>query len=312
MLVGFIEGLSSRQKQTLAVALDCVMLPGALWCTLVLRHGHWELDWLQFWPAFAVTLGCVPLFAHLGLYRHIIRYMGPVAILAIVQGVLVTSVVLAAVAYMTRIEDFPRSAPVIFGILSFCYVAGTRFLVHLYAMAVVRSNAARKTVAIYGAGEAGAHLAYRLGREGDYRPVAFIDEDRRTHGRVIHGLPVHPVEALSQLADRHVLSQVLVTAPTSSNDRRRIIERLEPYPVQVRLVPDFHAMVSRDGPLVPIRDLDIGDLLGRDEVAPLPHLLRGSVTNRAVLVTGRRRLHRLGAVPPHPALGAASARHPGT
>ncbi len=286
MLVEFIEGLSRHCKQAIAIAIDCVMLSVMLACTLILKHGRWDLDWLQFWPAFAVTLGCVPLFLRLGLYRHIIRHMGPHAIWAIVKGITVTTVALAAVAYMVRLPDFPRSALIIFWLLSFCYVTGTRFLVRAYAQAVVRGNVARQPVAIYGTGEAAAYLAHRLGREGDYRPVAFIDENKDLHGRVIDGLTVHPVEALSQLASEHIVRQVLIAlSPASSAERRRVIEMLEPYPVQVRIVPDFDAIISGI-PVANIQDIDISDLLGRHEVAPLPHLLSGSVANRAVLVTG--------------------------
>ena len=287
MLIDFIERLNSRCKQIVAVVIDIAMLPFALWCALTLRHGHWHLDWVQFWPAFAVTLACVPLFAHLGLYRHIIRYMGRKVPLAIFWGVTITAIALAAVAYMTHLPDFPRSVPVIFWLLSFLYVAVTRFAVRAYAESVVRHGVAKKPVAIYGAGPAGAYLAYQLERSHDYRPVAFLDHDKSQHGHVIQGLKVYPVEALTQLVSRHVVGQVLIALPSASfEDRRRVIETLEPYPVRVRVIPDMDAIVAGSGAVSDIRDVDLSDLLGRDEVVPLPHLLRGSVTNRTVLVTG--------------------------
>ena len=121
MLIDFIERLNSRCKQVVAVVIDSAMLPFALWCALALRHGHWQLDWMQFWPAFAVTLACVPLFARLGLYRHIVRYMGREALAAIFWGITITAVALAAIAYMVPLADFPRSVPVFFWLLSFSY-----------------------------------------------------------------------------------------------------------------------------------------------------------------------------------------------
>ena len=287
MLIDFIERLDSRSKQVVAVVVDVAMLPFALWCTLTLRHGHWQLDWVQFWPAFAVTLACVPLFAHLGLYRHIIRYMGREALLAVFWGITITAIALAAVAYMVQIPDFPRSVPAIFWLLSFFYVTITRFAVRSYAESVVRRDVAKKPVAIYGAGPAGAYLAYQLQRGRDYRPVAFLDQNKSLHGNVIQGLKVYPVVGLPQLVSKHVVEQVLIALPGASpEERRRAIETLEPYPVRVRVIPDMDAVVAGAGTVSDIRDVDLSDLLGRDEVVPLPHLLRGSVTNRAVLVTG--------------------------
>ena len=287
MLIELIERLGNRQKKAIAITIDMVMLPFALCSTLVLRHGSWHLDWLQFWPAFAVTVACVPLFIYIGLYRHVIRYMGWKALKVIFTGVTITTMALAAIAYMAQIDDFPRSALVIFWLLAFLYVALTRFSVRAYAEAVVRRNMARKPVAIYGAGAAGAHLAYQLGRDSAYRPVAFIDDDKNKHGGVVEGLPVYPVAALADLVAEHLVGQVLVATPSASPDtRRRILETLEPYPVHVRLMPELDAIISGADAVAGLRDVDLGDLLGRDEVAPLPHLLRGSVAGRVVLVTG--------------------------
>ena len=290
-MVEFIEGLARWQKKTVAVALDCAVLPFALWCALALRYGGWNheaIDFTSFWPVFAVAvLAGVPAFAAAGLYRHIIRYIGWEAIGAVVKGVTIATIAVIAVAYMLPMAGFPRSAPVIFWLLSFCYVAGTRFAVRAYAERVVRADAARKRVVIYGAGDAGAQLARRLHHDRDYRPVAIVDADRREHGRVIHGLTVHPVEALAGLVPEHVVRHVLVALPTATAaERRHVIEMLEPYPVNVRVVPDYDSLVSSADPLAGIRDIDTGDLLGRNEVSPLPHLLRGSVAGRSVLVTG--------------------------
>ena len=284
-VIRLFEGLSSRQKQAVAVVIDSVMLPFALWCALVLRHGHWQFDWWQFWPAFAVTLACVPLFARLGLYRHVIRHMGRQAVAAMFLGITLTTGGLAAVAYMAKLGDVPRSALAIFWLLAFFYMLVTRFSVRAYAEAIGRSSVARKPVAIYGASAAGALLAQQLERGQDFRPVAILDEDRDKHGGVLAGLAVRPVAALPALLEEHVVAEVLVAPIASAAERRRVIAQLEPYPVPVRVIPDIDAIVA-GADAAEIRDVDVGDLLGRDEVAPLPHLLRGSVANRTVLVTG--------------------------
>lgn len=286
MLADFFDRLSRRRKRTAAMAVDAVALPLALAAALVLKHGVLMQDWLQFWPAMAVAAAGVALLAQLGLYRHVTRHVGWQAVIAIGQGVTIIAVALLAVAFLVRLEDFPRSVPVIFWFLAFAYFAGTRFLVRFYAETAARRQAARKPVAIYGAGDAEAYLAYQLDRGSDFRPVAFIDDDSGRQGGVVQGLRVHPVEALGSLVSRYGIGQVLVAVPAAPTERRRIIERLEPYSVHVRLIPNIDAIVAESGRLTGVRDVEIGDLLGREEVAPLPHLLGGSVANRVVLVTG--------------------------
>ena len=290
-MVAFIEGLARWQKKAVAIVLDCAALPFALWCAVALRYGSWnphDVDFTAFWPAFAVALLVgVPAFAAAGLYRHVIRYMGGEAMGAVMKGVTIATVAVIAVAYMLPMAGFPRSAPLIFWLLAFCYVAGTRFAVRAYAERVTRTDAARKRVVIYGAGEAGAELARRLRHDRDYCPVAIVDADRREHGHVIHGLAVHPVDALSSLIPDHLVRHVLVALPNATvAERRDVLAALEPFPVHVRVVPDFKDLVSGANPLARARDVNIADLLGRNEVSPLPHLLRGSVAGRSVLVTG--------------------------
>ena len=70
------------------------------------------------------------------------------------------------------------------------------------------------------------------------------------------------------------------------HNQRRIIEYLEPFRVRVRLIPGIHELVSGRMSLANLRDVGIEDLLGRDQVEPLPYLLERSVATRSVMVTG--------------------------
>lgn len=293
MLANLVNGTTRWQKTAIAVAVDCASLPFALWCAVVLRYGTFDadgaldvegVDFAAFWPAFlvAAVVG-VTAFGAVGLYRHVVRYIGWEAIGAIMKGVSIATIAIMALAYMLPMPGFPRSAPLIFWVLSFGYAAGTRFAGRACVERVARRNAAPKRVAIYGAGEAGAQLAHSLRQDRGYRAVAFIDPDPRKQRGVIHGLTVHPVEALPKLIAQQLVSHVFVALPGAAETvRREVVERLEPYRVHVRLLSGW---VGRDG-LGGLRDIDIGDLLGRNEVSPFPHLLRGSVTDRVVLVTG--------------------------
>lgn len=289
-MVEYVNAMTPWRKRAISVAIDAVMLPFALWCAMVLRYGDWDppgVAFVAFWPAFVVVVVAgLPAFGAMGLYRHVIRYMGWDVIGALVKGVTIATIAIIAVAYMLPMAGFPRSAPPIFWLLCLGYVAGTRLAARAYAERAVRETA-RKRVVIYGAGEAGAQLAQLLRSDRDYRPVAIIDADRREHGRVIHGLAVRPLEALPNLVREQRVGEVLVALSGASKaERERMLGFLEPYPVRVRIVPDFDTLIASANALGAARDIEITDLLGRTEVAGLPHLLRGSVAERSVLVTG--------------------------
>jgi FlaA1/EpsC-like NDP-sugar epimerase len=289
---GFFEEvlnqLPRRRKQAIALLADFIALPLALWSALALRLGEWSPDVAQFWPAFVVSaLVCIPVFGGLGLYRHVVRHMGNHAMLAVVQGATITAIAVATVAYMVPLRGFPRSVPIIFWLLALLYVSGSRFAIRAYFQWLQDKLHTRYSVIIYGAGSKGVELAKLLQQQGEYVPVAFIDDAKNLHRRIINGLYVYDPQDLEKLLKDTDARQVLVAVDASAaDDRRRIIEFLEPFGVRVRLIPDFTELVSGQQILTNIRDVEIEDLIGRHQVKPLPHLLAGSVAGRNVMVTG--------------------------
>jgi len=287
-VIDLVEDLSRHKKQLIAVVSDAVMLPVALWTAMALRLGEWTPEIRQFWPAFVVSaLVCLPVFGGLGLYRQVVRYMGNHAMLAVVKGATITAIAVAAVAYMVPLRGFPRSVPIIFWILTLMYVSGTRFAVRGYFNWLSQRQRSRTPVIIYGAGRNGVELAGNLFRQGDRIPVAFLDDDRRMHRRTINGVYVHQPSELGELLLDTQAREVLVAVPsTALAERKRIIEFLEPFAVHVRLIPDLADLVTGQQHVLNLRDVQVEDLLGRDAVNPLDHLLAGSVRGEAVLVTG--------------------------
>lgn len=288
MISEFFEELPRRRKQAIAVLADAIALPLALWTAIALRLGEINPDVSHFWPAFVVSsLVCVPVFGALGLYRHVVRHMGNHAMMAVLKGATITAIVVAAVAYMVPLRGFPRSVPIIFWLLTLLYVSGSRFLVRAYFHYLQNKIRNTAAVVIYGAGHKGVELARVLKQQGDYVPVAFLDDDKAVQKRMIDGLYVYPPRHLGRLLQDTDATQVFVAVnSTEAENRRRIIEYLEPFRVRVRLIPDVVELVSGRQSIANIRDVALEDLLGRDEVDPLPHLLQGSVRGRSVLVTG--------------------------
>ncbi len=288
MISEFVEQLPRRRRQAIAVLCDALVLPLALWSAIALRLGELNPSVAKFWPAFVVSsLVCVPVFGALGLYRHVVRHMGNHTLMAVVKGATITAIVVAAVAYLVPLKGFPRSVPEIFWLLTLLYVAGSRFLVRGYFQRQIRKDNAATPVIIYGARSKGVELARVLQQQGHYLPVAFLDDDKAMQRRIIDGLFVHPPRHLARLLQDGQVKQVFVAVDsTEAQDRRRVIEFLEPHQVRVRLIPDVPDLVSGRESIANIRDVEVEDLLGRVQVDPLPHLLQGSVRGRSVMVTG--------------------------
>ena len=284
----FLEQLPRRRKQAFALVTDLIALPAILYFAIFLRLGEVPENIATFWPAFVVSaLACIPVFGMLGLYRHVVRHMGSHVMRPIIIGVTVIAVAVAAVAYMTQLKVFPRSVPVIFWFMTLVYVAGSRFAVRGYLQWLQDKLQVRQSVIIYGAGQNGVRLAQLLMQQGTYVPVAFIDDDPNLHQRMINGLYVYGPRHLDKLLkDTDAREIFLAINSKAVEDRRRVIEFLEPYGLRIRLIPDVSDLVSGRERVDHLRDVEVEDLIGRGEVAPMPELLAGSVAGKNVIVTG--------------------------
>lgn len=284
----FLE-LPRFQKQLLAAAVDLVMLPLAFYLAILLRYDTAMMPLVlgsYFWMITAAPLISIPIFIKLGLYRAVIRFIDQKIVYVVVLGVTLSVVFLAALAAFTHTQTFSRGVFGIYWLGAILYVISSRFLARGYLLRLDdRGNAVR--VAIYGAGHSGMQLASALRAGHEYLPVALVDDRKELHGATIAGVKVWPSSALPRLvADKHVKEVLLAMPSLSKAEQKAILERLEPLKIKIKVTPPIASLVNGELRLQDIRDVEIEDLLGRDAVAPEPHLLSTCIANKVVMVTG--------------------------
>jgi len=280
--------LPRQYKRLVMLLADAVMIPLALWSAFALRLGSVSLDLAPFWWLFILApLVSLPTFTKLGLYRAVVRYMGPQAAFAVLKGVTATTLALMAAVVLMQIPGTPRSVFVIFWLIAVLYVGGSRFFLRAYFHWLIKSYTERQLVAIYGAGGAGLQLSSALANGGDYLPVAYIDDNKALHGSVFNGIQVYPPNQLEDIVKNLNITQVLLAVPSISRmQRQAILNRLGNLPVYVRTVPSMPDLLSGRVALDEIQDVEIEDLLGRESVPPNLELLEQSVRRKTVAVTG--------------------------
>ncbi|MGD9842540.1 MAG: polysaccharide biosynthesis protein [Steroidobacteraceae bacterium] len=282
----FLSNLSRSRKRLLMLAADCVFVPFALWCALTLRFGAVQpLTRQQLLGYVIVMLATVPVFTRLGLYRAVIRYIGPTALSTVTVGVSISVGVLAVVNLLLPVRLFPMAALAIYWALALVYVGGSRFLVR--SLINYRRQPRTQRVVIYGAGSAGVELAIALARLDRFSPVAFVDDSLSLQGSIVSGLEVFPPRIIPELIRDEGVSAVLLALPSLSRRRRQeILNALEPFGIRVQTVPDFSDIIAGSAMVEDIRDVDASDLLGRDPVAPNEALLDACIRNKVVMVSG--------------------------
>lgn len=275
------------RKQLLGAGADAVLVVLALWLAHSLRLGEAFSDFGGTWHLFAL-LPCVTVgtFAALGIYRWVVRSTNRRLFLQLAKGSLVSALLLVLITYLLPPErTSPRSLFMLHGVLLFIGTCSVRFLWQGFFDAGRRGE----PIAIYGAGSAGRQLAAQLALGDDYRPRVFLDDALALHGTTVHGLPVIDGESdtLAASLQRLEVARVVLAMPSLAGTRyRQKLERLERLALPVQTVPAIDELMSGRARADEIRDVAIGDILGRAEVAPDLDLLGRRVTGRSVLVSG--------------------------
>ncbi|MDN5850676.1 MAG: polysaccharide biosynthesis protein, partial [Nitrococcus sp.] len=279
-----LAALPRPVKKLIMVLMDLVLLPFAVWAAFVLRLGeplppHLFRFW---WLLPAVPLLTLPVLMRLGLYRAVVRHMGPQAMLAVLKGVTISALLMALVTVMASAPGLPRSVLVLYWMLALVLLGGTRFLACMLFQTVGLRNPDKEWVVIYGAGAAGLQSAAALRHGNEYEPVAFVDDNPALRGSVLQGLSVHDSAELPAVIEDRQVSHILLAMPSVPRARRRqVLAQLETLPVHVKTLPGLSDLVSGQARVDEFREVEIEDLLGRDPVAPNLDLLTACIEGKS-------------------------------
>jgi FlaA1/EpsC-like NDP-sugar epimerase len=117
--------------------------------------------------------------------------------------------------------------------------------------------------------------------------VAYVDEKRALHGTLVQGIPVFGPNELGEVIARYKVKRILLAVPTASRRRRaEILHRLEQLELHVQSIPSLEDIVAGRADVNELREVDIGDVLGRDPVPPVQSLLDRCIRGKVVMVTG--------------------------
>ncbi len=283
-LASWLARLPRRVKRMLMISADIIAVSVSLLCSIMLANVSDTVGLASTWWLYPLAIAVfVPIFIRIGLYRTIVRFMGSKVFSTVLRGVLFAVVAFGVIAKLL-LPAITFNVLVIFTFVCFLYVCGSRFAIQSLLQ---RQHSQGERVIVYGAGDAGAHLAASLSNGQDYTPVAFVDDNRALYGSVIHGVEVFSPEKIPDLIERFGATRVLLAIPSSSRRRRReILEHLENLLVRVQSMPDLADIITGKTQFDDISDVDVADLLGRDAVPPDDSLLDSCIRGKVVMVTG--------------------------
>jgi FlaA1/EpsC-like NDP-sugar epimerase len=280
--------LRRRSKVLFMLLTDLFVLPLAFYSSVALREGSFHPDMSEYWWLFFfVPILTIPIFIRIGLYRAVIRYMDVQLLWTIFYGSTIGTLLITALVAIARINTLPRSSLAIFWIFASVYIGATRLLARGFLHGVELRLDKKKRVAIYGAGRAGTQMAHALLNSREYTPVLFLDDSIESQRSSPHGLRVYSPDKLDGLIAKKSIDEILVALPSVPRSKQKeIIEGLRKYDIVIKILPAVADVVSGKVRFEDVREVQIEDLLGRDQVPPRIDLLKKCIENKVVCVTG--------------------------
>lgn len=282
-------GINRVAKIAMMVFVDMLALPLCFLIAMYLRVGNLDLASQYSAASYAaVVLATVAAFALADLYRAVIRYIDQRLLTA--TGLALAVAAFGAYLALTAVNDarFPRSALAIYWFIAFSYVVSSRIAVRNFLRKHGGKRQSRDhAVAIYGAGDAGAELAFTMRNSSEYRPVCFFDEKHVLNERSIGGLRVFHTDRLVEVVNALCIRSIIIAIDAASPERlRAIMQRMAAAGVTTKILSRLLDLADGRGPREAVRELRFEDLLGRAPVAPRMTLFAQCVRARNVLVTG--------------------------
>ena len=231
------------------------------------------------------------------LYQSIWRY----ASISEAYHIIVAYLILAGVLLVEHLiawlvgTEIPRSVAVMGYIISLLFCVAIRFGYRMirYVAAKRRNEQpddTKKRVMIVGAGQAAKELIndFRLGGHSNYQICTIVDDNPTKLGRYLEG---HCIEGnrfnIPELARKYRIDIIIVAIPSASNeDRISILNICQETGCKLQIVPGIYQIVNGDVQVSKLRDVQIEDLLGRDEVKINLTEIKKTIEGKVVMVTG--------------------------
>ncbi len=288
--------MKRRIRTAYLVAVDIGLLVLSLFLSFLIRfEGKFPAEYFDLADRFLVSvilIKIVVLFLF-GLYNSLWEYASVEELLKISAASIVANTVMLSFLFLfeTRI---PRSIYIIVSILDVMFIGGVRLsyrmLRRLKNQGSLFSRSVKKRVMIVGAGDAGAMVIKELKRHGDLhmKPIVVMDDDSMKWGKSIQGITVRAgTREISRIAKAKRIDEIIIAIPSASKKEiASIVHECKKTDCDLKILPGVYELINGQVSISEIRNIEIEDLLGRDEVKLDIGDLKALLTNKVVMVTG--------------------------
>ena len=267
----------------------------ALWLRFELVFADIDRIFLESIYQYAVIniICTIAIFYAFHLYTSLWKYASVNELVNITLAVVISGIV-NAVGMRAFQNPVPRSYDILYTMFLLAMMIGIRFFYRFVRFMkteyFIRNRKEISNVMVIGAGDAGAAIVkeLRLNETLKRRVCCMIDDDPAKKGKYVQGcLVVGGKKDIISAVERYGITKIIIAMPSAPKSTiKEIVDLCQHTECKIRILPGMYQLVSGEVSVSQLRDVEIGDLLGREQIKVNLNEILGYVQNKVVLVTG--------------------------
>lgn len=293
-------GNEKRLKAAILLLMDIIIINISYFLSFLIRVGGNDLNKnvssLILWMPIITVIYIAVLYAF-RMYKSIWRMIG---IDEVIGGLIACGLGTLGVLTIMAIggEGISHIVITLAGIFITIGVLGLRVSLRFYRRMVINSmilikkneKAEYENILIVGAGACSLLIIDEIRKQNPVKQkvVALIDDDLNKVGTYLRGIKILGTrEKINSIVKEKNIDTILIAMPSvGGKDKKDIIEVCRDTKKNVKIIPGMYELIDDKVSLNRMRDVDLRDLLGRDEVKLDKKGIKDYIENKVVLVTG--------------------------
>lgn len=282
--------MTYKQRLSVFILLDSCIVFTAIYVSMFLVNASIYVLTIPVLINSFIILGCHLFFSiMLHLYKKAWEYAS-VGELIIIFKVVTYSIISSIILQEIIFQSIQFRMLVVTWLLNLLFIGGSRFVWRLYRDTIMNRNLNVQRTLIIGAGAAGTMVVRQLlnNKDTNLKPIAFIDDNEKKHNLDIYGIPVlGGVDRIEQVVKEYAIDFIVISIPSLNRKELNIIfQECAKTNAKTQIIPMLEDLVTGKVSVNQFRDVQVEDLLGRDQVKMDIDSVSDDVTNKVVLVTG--------------------------
>jgi len=242
----------------------------------------------------------IVLYYIMRLYHSIWRYAGVMEVMraTMVYGIFIPVLILEQYGFSRELGGLaylPRSYFFLFWAMGYVSCIGIRLSYRILRNGVhnVRRQGNHSYESVYmiiGGGEAGRVIIREMNvaKELYGRVACIIDDNKAKWGLYLEGTPIVGGRyEIPAMVEKYGINHIIYAIPSAdAASRREILSICKETGCKLQTIPAMYQLINGEVSVSRLRDVEISDLLGRDEIKVNNDEILASISGKVVMVTG--------------------------